>query len=83
MLRLEIDRARWDAHLAKVNADAPGLVPVAKGNGYGLGMDRCVDEALKLGADTLAVGTFAEARGPAGAGRGVLQGRRAHPAPAR
>jgi hypothetical protein len=40
----------------------PGLVPVAKGNGYGLGMDRCVDEALKLGVDTLAVGTFAEAR---------------------
>jgi len=62
MLRLEIDRARWDAHLATVNADVPGLVPVAKGNGYGLGMERCVDEALKLGADTLAVGTFAEAR---------------------
>lgn len=62
MLRLEIDRPRWDAHLAKVNADVPGLVPVAKGNGYGLGMDRCVDEALKLGSDTLAVGTFAEAR---------------------
>lgn len=62
MLRLEIDRARWDAHLAKVNAEVPGLVPVAKGNGYGLGMDRLMDEALKLGADTLAVGTSAEAR---------------------
>ncbi len=62
MLRLQIDQARWDGHLAKVSADVPGLVPVAKGNGYGLGMDRCVDEALKLGADTLAVGTFAEAR---------------------
>ena len=62
MLRLEIDRARWDAHLAKVSAEVPGLVPVAKGNGYGLGLDRCVDEALKLNADTLAVGTFAEAR---------------------
>ncbi|HUR74663.1 MAG TPA: alanine racemase [Sporichthya sp.] len=62
MLRLEIDRARWDAHLAKVDADIPGLVPVAKGNGYGLGMHRLVDEAVKLGADTLAVGTFAEAR---------------------
>ncbi|GAA0620311.1 alanine racemase [Sporichthya brevicatena] len=62
MLRLEIDRARFDAHLQKVSADIPGLVPVAKGNGYGLTMDRCVDEALRLGADTLAVGTFAEAR---------------------
>jgi hypothetical protein len=62
VLRLEIDRARWDAHLAAVNNDIPGLVPVAKGNGYGLGLDRCVDEAHKLGADTLAVGTFAEAR---------------------
>ncbi|WP_019874352.1 alanine racemase [Sporichthya polymorpha] len=62
MLRLEIDRARFDAHLQKIDADIPGLVPVAKGNGYGLTMDRCVDEALTLGADTLAVGTFAEAR---------------------
>lgn len=62
MLRLQIDRARWDAHLAKVNDDIAGLVPVAKGNGYGLGIPRCVDEALKLGADTLAVGTFGEAR---------------------
>nr|WP_293768985.1 alanine racemase [Sporichthya sp.] len=62
MLRLEIDRARWDAHLAKINAEIPGLVPVAKGNGYGLGIDRLVDEAIKLGVDTLAVGTFAEAR---------------------
>jgi alanine racemase len=63
MLRLQIDRARFDAHLTKTQAEIPGLVPVAKGNGYGLGMDRAVDEALKLGADTLAVGTFAEARG--------------------
>ncbi len=62
MLRLQIDRARWDAHLAKVSTEIPGLVPVAKGNGYGLTMDRCVDEAVTLGADTLAVGTFAEAR---------------------
>lgn len=62
MLRLQIDRARWDAHLSKVNAEVPGLVPVVKGNGYGLGLERAVDEALKLGPDTLAVGTFAEAR---------------------
>ncbi|MGQ0629867.1 MAG: alanine racemase [Sporichthyaceae bacterium] len=61
MLRLHIDRARWDAHLAGVRADTPALVPVAKGNGYGLGNLRLAAEAAKLGADTLAVGTLAEA----------------------
>lgn len=61
MLILEIDRARLDAHLASVLAEVPGLVPVAKGNGYGFGMNRLVTEAAKLGANTLAVGTLAEA----------------------
>jgi hypothetical protein len=60
MLRLEIDRARFDAGLKKVAGDFPGLVPVAKGNGYGLGIARCAVEAAALGADTLAVGTAAE-----------------------
>jgi alanine racemase len=60
MLRLEIDRTRFDAGLKKVAADFPGLVPVAKGNGYGLGIARCAVEAAALGADTLAVGTAAE-----------------------
>jgi hypothetical protein len=60
MLRLEIDRARFDAGLKKVAGDFPGLVPVAKGNGYGLGIGRCATEAVALGADTLAVGTAAE-----------------------
>ncbi|MGQ0623111.1 MAG: alanine racemase [Sporichthyaceae bacterium] len=61
MLHLHVDRARWDAHLAGVFADTPALVPVAKGNGYGLGNQRLAAEAAKLGADTLAVGTLAEA----------------------
>jgi hypothetical protein len=60
MLRLEVDRARFDAGLKKVAAEFPGLVPVAKGNGYGLGIGRCAAEAAALGADTLAVGTAAE-----------------------
>ncbi len=60
MLRLEIDRTRFDAGLKKVAGDFPGLVPVAKGNGYGLGIARCAVEAAALGADTLAVGTAAE-----------------------
>src|SRR5258708_931288 len=60
VLRLEIDRTRFDAGLKKVAADFPGLVPVAKGNGYGLGMARLAREAASLGADILAVGTAAE-----------------------
>jgi hypothetical protein len=60
MLRLEIDRARFDAGLKKVAAEFPGLVPVAKGNGYGLGIPRLAVEATALGADTIAVGTAAE-----------------------
>ncbi len=61
MLILEIDRARLDAHLAAVVAEAPGLIPVVKGNGYGFGLNRLAGEAVKLGANTLAVGTLAEA----------------------
>jgi hypothetical protein len=60
MLRLEIDRARFDAGLKKVAGEFPGLVPVAKGNGYGLGIPRLAVEAAALGADTIAVGTAAE-----------------------
>ena len=33
------------------------LVPVAKGNGYGLGLSRLADEATRLGMDRVAVGT--------------------------
>jgi alanine racemase len=38
----------------------PGLVPVAKGNGYGYGLARLAFEADSLGVDTLAVGTADE-----------------------
>ena len=37
---LRVDAARWRRHLAAVAAGTPGLVPVVKGNGYGLGRDR-------------------------------------------
>ncbi len=40
-------------------AGAP-IVPVIKGNGYGLGQRTLVGEALRLQADTVAVGTVAE-----------------------
>lgn len=58
-LTLHIDEARWRANLAKV-AERGGLVPVAKGNGYGLGLARLAEESTALGADTIAVGTYDE-----------------------
>ncbi|MDH6576371.1 alanine racemase [Kitasatospora sp. MAP5-34] len=60
-LSLYVDTARWRAHQQAVLAEFPGLVPVAKGNGYGLGNDRLAAEAGLLGTGLLAVGTAAEA----------------------
>ncbi|MGL5808889.1 MAG: alanine racemase [Nocardioides sp.] len=37
-LTLEVDGPRWRAHLRAVALSTPGLVPVAKGNGYGFGL---------------------------------------------
>ncbi len=55
-----VDQARWQRHLDSVVHAVPGLVPVAKGNGYGFGVPRLAELAQELGADTLAVGTYAE-----------------------
>ncbi|GAA2134576.1 alanine racemase [Kitasatospora kazusensis] len=60
-LSLYVDTARWRAHQQAVLAEFPGLVPVAKGNGYGLGNGRLAAEAERLGTGLLAVGTAAEA----------------------
>ena len=65
-LRLVVDAGRWRRHLESVRATTPGLVPVAKGNGYGFGVGRLAAEAAALGLDTLAVGTYPEL--PAAAG---------------
>jgi alanine racemase len=51
---------RWRRHLRSVADQTPGLVPVAKGNGYGFGLGRLARKAAWLGADTLAVGTYEE-----------------------
>jgi alanine racemase len=67
-LVLQVDAARWRAHLASVRSAVPGLVPVAKGNGYGLGVEVLAGEAAALDVDTLAVGTYPEV--PAGAAFG-------------
>lgn len=58
---LRIDTARWRKHLQQLADRVPGMVPVAKGNGYGFGNHRLADEANRLGVDTIAVGTPAEA----------------------
>jgi hypothetical protein len=66
MLSLHVDAARLRAHLAATTAAFPGLVPVTKGNGYGLGIARCARLADELGLDTIAVGTAAEVAALAG-----------------
>jgi alanine racemase len=59
-LTLHVDGDRWRAHLREVLEERPGLVPVAKGNGYGFGNGRLARRAQWLGVDTIAVGTYAE-----------------------
>lgn len=64
-LTLYVDGSRWRAHLTSVADAHPGLVPVAKGNGYGFGLGRLARKAQWLvdnGYDVpaLAVGTYDE-----------------------
>jgi hypothetical protein len=59
-LTLYVDGDRWRTHLKGVLTRNPGLVPVAKGNGYGFGLHRLARKAEWLGVDTLAVGTYDE-----------------------
>ncbi|WP_210650968.1 alanine racemase [Nocardioides sp. SYSU D00065] len=68
-LTLTVDGERWRSHLLATVAKAPGIVPVAKGNGYGLTLARLARRAQWLaehadstGAplDLLAVGTYDE-----------------------
>lgn len=60
-----INATRWRDHQDVVcdsvrrAAKAP-LVPVIKGNGYGLGQRLLADESIRLSADTVAVGTVFE-----------------------
>src|SRR5690606_22347178 len=60
---LHVDAARWRGHLDAVPAQTPGLAPLVKGNGYGLGRDVLLAEATRMGLDTVAVGTYAEVPG--------------------
>ncbi|MFD3869073.1 alanine racemase [Streptomyces sp. NPDC058623] len=60
-LTLYVDTARWRAHQKQITDQFPGLIPVCKGNGYGFGHERLCEEATRMGADILAVGTTYEA----------------------
>jgi alanine racemase len=57
---LHVDALSWREHLRTVADETPGLVPVAKGNGYGFGVGLLAAETAQLGLSTLAVGTTYE-----------------------
>ncbi|MDN5725120.1 MAG: alanine racemase [Propionibacteriales bacterium] len=57
---LTIDGSAWRDHLRAMLSANPGLVPVAKGNGYGFGLARLAEESATLGVDCIAVGVAAE-----------------------
>jgi alanine racemase len=57
---LYVDGPRWRAHAEAEMAQTPGLVPVAKGNGYGFGRERLAAEAAALGVAAVAVGQAGE-----------------------
>src|SRR5690606_15308450 len=57
---LHVDADRWRRGLHQVVERTPGIVPVVKGNGYGLGRDLLAREARDLGVGMIAVGTYAE-----------------------
>jgi hypothetical protein len=44
-LTLHVDGARWREHLLTTVGHHPGIVPVAKGNGYGFGLGRLARRA--------------------------------------
>ena len=62
---LNINGDKWGTHLRSVvnavtTASGSSLVPVVKGNGYGIGQELLGATAMELGADTIAVGTVFE-----------------------
>lgn len=72
MITLHVDGSAWRAHQRRVLAATPGLVPVAKGNGYGFGLVTLAAEAQALGVGAMAVGTAAEVRYVRGAFSGDI-----------
>lgn len=70
-LRLDVDRLAWNAHVDTVARSYDRLIPVVKGNGYGLGRrhlaDVVIDRSLAAhtvdGRPVVAVGTVHELAG--------------------
>ncbi|MFZ4484960.1 MAG: alanine racemase [Candidatus Nanopelagicales bacterium] len=63
---LHLDSDAWRRHLDSVSGAVSAhaqMIPVVKGNGYGLGQDRLAREAGRLGSDCVAVGTVFELDG--------------------
>ena len=60
MFSLHVEATPWREHADSVRNDIPGLVPVAKGNGYGFGLSTLAAESDRLACDTVAVGQFDE-----------------------
>lgn len=59
-LRLTVDTRAWEHHVDSVRAAVTQLVPVVKGNGYGLGRQHLATIAAQW-AEMIAVGTLYEA----------------------
>ena len=60
---LRLDTSAWRRHLDSVNeatAAYARMIPVVKGNGYGIGQGILAREATRLGSDCIAVGTIYE-----------------------
>lgn len=70
MLKLHVDTESWRAHLRETVEQCPGIVPVAKGNGYGFGNCLLAGEVERLGLTTIAVGTAHEVADVRAAGWG-------------
>lgn len=68
-LSLTVDGERWRRHLIETATARPGIVPVAKGNGYGFGIGRLARRSAWLAEqsdqtgttiDMMALGTYRE-----------------------
>lgn len=60
--KLVIDQPRWEAHVDAYLAEHPWVVPVVKGDGYGVGAERVLAQCRRVQAPVVAVGTPAEAQ---------------------